>query len=168
MKCAPLVLVGVLLLGSGCGRGRRQPQRTATPSNVPTTSATPQTDGTPVEARTEQTSPTVAPVVPDPAPPEPEPKIKRSARTKASPRTQVKAVAVVAGSARRSRPALEDPRGILADMTYEELVRRFGPPSLSATASASHSTLSYLWRQAQFQIELENGRVIAVGEAGSH
>src|SRR5215469_2580114 len=64
-------------------------------------------------------------------------------------------------------PAFEDPQQIQADMKYDELARRLGPPALSATAAHGRSTLSYLWRKAQFQVEVENDCVIAVGATKS-
>ena len=56
----------------------------------------------------------------------------------------------------------ENPQQIPVGVGYEELVRRFGPPSMSITAGAGRTTLSYLGHDGAVEVELEGGRVITV------
>ena len=64
-------------------------------------------------------------------------------------------------------PDYEDPRRIQAGIGYEEMVRRFGPPSIKITAHSGRSTLSYSKRPTLVQVEVQDGRVISVTETRS-
>jgi hypothetical protein len=63
----------------------------------------------------------------------------------------------------RRAPAYEDPRQIPAGIDYNEMVRRFGPPSMKITDSPLRTTFSYARLGTQIQVELQNGKVISVG-----
>lgn len=110
----------------------------------------------------------------EPAPPAPEkaaPKPNRSARPKRST-TAVANKAAVSEPAPATQeatepppvasvPVCEDPRKIQAGIGYDELVRRFGPPSMSITTGPGRSMLLYSCKETSYQIEVEDGKVIA-------
>ena len=58
-------------------------------------------------------------------------------------------------------PVYEDPRLIQAGMEYDEMVRRFGPPSMMVTAAPGVSTLWYSGRETSYQVEVKDGKVAA-------
>ena len=58
-------------------------------------------------------------------------------------------------------PVYEDPRQIQAGMKYDEMVRRFGPPSMSVTTESGTSMLWYSSRDGSYQVEVQDGKVIA-------
>ena len=58
-------------------------------------------------------------------------------------------------------PVYEDPKQIQAGLAYDELVRRFGPPSMSVTAAPGSGTVWYATHGAHYQVELEQGKVVA-------
>jgi hypothetical protein len=55
----------------------------------------------------------------------------------------------------------EDPSGVEAGLGYEELVRRFGPPTMAITNSAGRS-LTYRGKDGVFQVEVRDGVVAAI------
>jgi len=55
----------------------------------------------------------------------------------------------------------EDPGGIAVGLAYEELVRRFGPPSLEISSEAGRS-LAYASKDGTFRVELVDGKVTAI------
>ena len=57
-------------------------------------------------------------------------------------------------------PAYEGPRHIQAGVVYEELVRRFGPPSMEITTRPGGRTLSYGAREGTVAVEVENDKVV--------
>jgi Flp pilus assembly pilin Flp len=63
--------------------------------------------------------------------------------------------------------AYEDPKQIHAGIAYDELVRRFGPPSMSIMGETGRSALSYSSRNNLVQVEVEDGKVISVVGAQS-
>ena len=60
-----------------------------------------------------------------------------------------------------SRTIYEDPRQIQAGIGYDELVRRFGQPSMSATTGPGTSTLCYSRGETSYQVELKDKKVVA-------
>ena len=58
-------------------------------------------------------------------------------------------------------PRYEDPPKIQAGIGYDELVRRFGPPSMSITTGPNRSMLLYSSGGTSYQVEVEDGKVIA-------
>jgi hypothetical protein len=94
------------------------------------------------------------------------PKTKQTAQSQPSGQFEAKAHAAGVVRRVRTRRVYEDPRLILAGMSYREMVRRFGPATLVATDVVGTSTLSYSSRNHHVQVEVESGRVIAVAEAG--
>jgi hypothetical protein len=57
----------------------------------------------------------------------------------------------------------EDPKQIQTGMAYDEVIRRFGPPSMSATTGPGAGTLWY----RSYQIEMEAGKVVTAPSAKS-
>ena len=55
-----------------------------------------------------------------------------------------------------------DPRGIPVGISYKEMIRRFGAPSMKVTDAPGKTTLSYSRRKSRVQVEVENGKVISV------
>jgi hypothetical protein len=101
---------------------------------------------------------------PDLAPP----KSKQSVRSKQSAAPLKKSPAA-ARVARATQPArsYEDPRQIQAGIGYDEIISRFGPPSMSATAAAGRTTLWYSRRDGNYQIEMEAGKVTSIAGTNS-
>ena len=60
-----------------------------------------------------------------------------------------------------ARKNYEDPTGIALGMSYEELARRFGPPSFGIT-TGSTKTLTYLGKNGGVDLELQDGKVVKV------
>ena len=60
----------------------------------------------------------------------------------------------------------EDPSHIEKGMEYAEIVRRFGPPSLTLTTGPGEETLSYVQRNASVAVTLHDGRAASVLKAG--
>ena len=58
-------------------------------------------------------------------------------------------------------PVYEDPQKIQAGIGYDELLRRFGRPSMSITTGPSRSMLLYSSGETSYQIEVEDGKVVA-------
>lgn len=61
---------------------------------------------------------------------------------------------------------LEDPSGIEKGMEYAEIVRRFGPPSLTLTTGPGEETLCYAKKNASVDVTMHNGKVASVQKAG--
>ena len=59
-------------------------------------------------------------------------------------------------------PAFEDPRKIPSGIEYSEMVRRFGPPTMRINDGPSQTTYSYSKLKTQVQVEVRNGKVVAV------
>ena len=59
----------------------------------------------------------------------------------------------------------EDPRHIEAGIGYEELVRRFGPPSMEVTTRPGRRTLSYAAREGAVAVDVENEKVVSAATA---
>lgn len=81
-------------------------------------------------------------------------------RTQAKQPAKPVTEAVAAGSA-AATTAYENPEQIKAGIDYDELVRRFGPPSMSVASGPGTSTLWYSGADGSYQVEVENGKVIA-------
>lgn len=60
-------------------------------------------------------------------------------------------------------PSWEDPGGIETGLSYEELVRRFGPSSMSIT-SASEKSLTYPGKAGTFQVTVQDGKVTSIAK----
>ncbi|HEV3200564.1 MAG TPA: hypothetical protein VGZ73_21830 [Bryobacteraceae bacterium] len=56
----------------------------------------------------------------------------------------------------------EDPRGIQAGMANDELIRRFGPPTIEVTGASGGRILTYSGKNAMIQLELRNQKVVLV------
>ena len=61
--------------------------------------------------------------------------------------------------------AYDDPRHIPVGIVYNDMVRRFGPPSMRVTDGPDRSSLSYATRKSRVQVEVRNGKVVSVEEA---
>ncbi len=58
-------------------------------------------------------------------------------------------------------PVYEDPQQIQPGIEYNELLRRFGPPSMSVTTESGTSMLWYSSGNGNYQVEVKDGKVIA-------
>ncbi len=84
----------------------------------------------------------------------------------ASATTQKPVVRTRKASARRARmAAYEDPTRIQQGMSYQEVVRRFGPPSYQVATGPGAMTVSYLRKDGNVDLELRDAKVIKVAGA---
>jgi hypothetical protein len=60
-------------------------------------------------------------------------------------------------------PSWEDPAGIELGLSYEDLVRRFGPSAMSIT-SGTEKSLSYLGKAGTFQVTVQDGKVASIAK----
>lgn len=72
-----------------------------------------------------------------------------------------------ASAASQRVPPLEDPRRIPQGIGYDEMVRRFGPPSIAVTDGPGRSSLSYTGRASRVQVEMQDGHVISVASSAT-
>jgi len=86
--------------------------------------------------------------------------------TPAKPTPARPATAQSAAETRKDEATFEDPSGIQKGMEYAEMVRRFGPPSLTLTTGPGEETLSYAKKNATVGVTLRNGKVASVQKAG--
>ncbi len=78
--------------------------------------------------------------------------------SKAAPTTVAAEAAVPAPP---PAPKFEDPDKLETGLAYEELVRRFGPPTMMVTSTAER-TLFYQTKDGMFQLKLRDGLVASV------
>lgn len=57
---------------------------------------------------------------------------------------------------------LEDPAGIQAGMTDDEVLRRFGPPNLRVTEDSGISSLLYSQKTGNIRVRIQDGKVASV------
>ena len=63
----------------------------------------------------------------------------------------------------RIRPVVfEDPRHIPAGIAYDDMVRRFGPPTMKITDGPGRFSLSYATKKSRVQVEMKDGKVTSV------
>jgi hypothetical protein len=86
--------------------------------------------------------------------------------TLAKPTPARPASAQSAAETRTDEVTFEDPSGIQKGMEYAEMVRRFGPPSLTLTTGPGEETLSYARKNATVGVTVRNGKVASVQKAG--
>lgn len=188
MKYLAPILLAFILAASGCRRDRGRAQRETAPGKVPASTVVQKTVIIPDDAADK---PAVEPnpsgralvaAAPSPAAPgttaptmtasaasahgPSAPKTKRSTGSKFTSATQVKGEMPSGTKPKRAARVYEDPWRIVAGMSYKEMIRRFGPASLSVTAVPDRSTLSYLRPKHHVQVELDGGTVIAVTGTG--
>ncbi len=65
------------------------------------------------------------------------------------------------------QPTYEDPEGIQQGMTYDDVVRRFGPPAIGLTTAPGEQSLTYVKKGASFDVKLVNGKVASVQKTGA-
>jgi hypothetical protein len=58
----------------------------------------------------------------------------------------------------------EDPKGIAPGISYDELVRRFGPPSFAVTTEQGSQTFTYLAKEGNVDIEVADDHVLKVAK----
>jgi len=63
-----------------------------------------------------------------------------------------------------SEPTYEDPAGIRVGLAYDELLARFGPPSLEIIAGPGARSLDYITKDGGVRVECQDGKVIAAGK----
>lgn len=57
----------------------------------------------------------------------------------------------------------EDPGGIEPGLSYEDLVRRFGPSAMSIT-SGTEKLLTYRGKDGMFQVKVQDGKVASIAK----
>jgi len=62
-------------------------------------------------------------------------------------------------------PSYEDPAGIKAGLAYDELLRRFGPPSFEILTGPDARSLDYSTKDGGVRVECQDGKVIAAGKS---
>lgn len=87
------------------------------------------------------------------------PKAQSTAADTPSANTPSTASAPAAASA----PKWEDPGGIESGLSYEDLVRRFGPSAMSIT-SGTEKSLAYPGKDGMFQVKVEDGKVTSIAK----
>ena len=60
-------------------------------------------------------------------------------------------------------PSWEDPAGIELGLSYEDLVRRFGPSAMSIT-SGTEKSLSYPGKAGTFKVTVQDGKVASIAK----
>jgi hypothetical protein len=65
-----------------------------------------------------------------------------------------------------AKPSFEDPAGIQEAMEYDEVRRRFGPPSAKVTSGAGEETLYYSRKDLAVEVTVRNGKVTHVRKSG--
>ena len=95
------------------------------------------------------------------------PAAKRAATAKkaASPDTAASKATAASVPAAAPAPSYEDPKKIETGMEYDELVRRFGPPSMEATNESGGKLLTYAGKDGTSQVEVKEGKVSAVNRS---
>jgi hypothetical protein len=66
----------------------------------------------------------------------------------------------------KPKPVYEDPAGIEAGLEYKELLRRFGDPDMKTDTGSGASTLLYSSNEKSFEVEVRDGKVVAVKSVG--
>ncbi|HEV2448315.1 MAG TPA: hypothetical protein VGS58_20425 [Candidatus Sulfopaludibacter sp.] len=61
-------------------------------------------------------------------------------------------------------PGYEEAAGIPKGITYEDLLRRFGPPALAIGSGSNQQTMSYVSKSGVVQVELRSGSVVSVSK----
>ena len=61
----------------------------------------------------------------------------------------------------------EDPAAIKAGMAFDELLRRFGEPSMQVTGDSGEQTFYYFGKAGQTQVRILSGQVLAVDGGGT-
>jgi hypothetical protein len=97
---------------------------------------------------------------------EPETASKSSKRGRRSARTVPPRIETPVEAEAKAEASFEDPSAIPQGLEYEELVRRFGPPSLQLTTGPADATLSYVSNQKSVGVIMHNGKVASVRKAG--
>ena len=67
-----------------------------------------------------------------------------------------------AAAAPTEKPVYESPDLIKAGMAYDELTRRFGPPSMELTSEQGRKTLEYSGKNGVIRLEVRAGKVALV------
>jgi hypothetical protein len=65
-----------------------------------------------------------------------------------------------------AKPGFEDPFGIQESMGYDEILRRFGPPSAKVTSGPGQETLYYSRKDLSVDVAVRNGKVTSVRKSG--
>jgi hypothetical protein len=66
------------------------------------------------------------------------------------------------GAPSQAAKIYEDPAGIKPGMTYDELLQRFGEPSMKVTNGGAEQTFYYYRQDGQTQVRVSAGHVLAV------
>jgi hypothetical protein len=90
------------------------------------------------------------------------PAVKSSTGSKRSTTSAPAKIKPASKAASTAVPMYEDPRHIEAGIGYEELVRRFGSPSMEVTTRPGGRTLSYATRKGTVAVDVEGEKVVSV------
>jgi hypothetical protein len=90
----------------------------------------------------------------------------RPSEGKAAARTTAETLSTPAKGALPAGPSREDPSGIQTGLSYQELVRRFGPPAMEITSELGTS-LTYSGKSGLFQLEVRDGKVVSIEKPGA-
>ncbi len=163
---APILLALILGVG-GCSRDDGRAPRQSAPPNRPAASTAQPSGSTPgatnqaaAPSKPSTTAPRARAFV-GPLPAGVVLKAKPSGHTESKVKASISANPDAVQTVRPIR-LYEDPERIQAGMSYNEMIRRFGPASLKATAVPGRNILSYPRRKRHVQVEVENGIVTAV------
>lgn len=85
-----------------------------------------------------------------------------SGKTSSSPASPTGPAAKDAKKPPAPAPVYEDPNKIQAGLAYEELLKRFGPPSMEITVESGKKSLGYTAKDGSIQLEVEGGKVTSV------
>ena len=98
-----------------------------------------------------------------------EPAVSLSPSAQAKPQGRSKQLASPSAKKAAETPAaqaekgFENPQNIQSGIEYDELLRRFGPPSMSVTSESGGRALSYSTKDGLVQVAVENGKVVSIG-----
>jgi len=80
----------------------------------------------------------------------------------ASSETEHRTVVIESEAPAKPAPTFEDAIHIEQGMTYEDMLRHFGPPSLQITDEQGASWLDYASKSGSVRVELQDGKVSSV------
>jgi hypothetical protein len=93
--------------------------------------------------------------------------LKGSPKHSGSKRASARQAGGASKGSHASAAVLQDPSRIQPGISYEELVRRCGPPSFQVTDSSDTKRITYLRRNDSVDLEVRDGKVVKVGTANS-
>ena len=90
-----------------------------------------------------------------------------SRSSKASRKSQIGPRQAGSGATQpKAELSFEYPSGIQESMEYDEILRRFGPPSMKLTTGPGEETLSYVRKDLVVDVMARNGKITSVRKTG--